>query len=55
VQEIGRELGVKYLLEGSVLRADKRVRLDIQLVEASTGEDGMPCGRFNSPASTRIR
>src|SRR5207253_1060982 len=48
VQEIGRELGVKYLLEGSVLRADNRVRLDTQLVEASTGAN-LWAGRFDRP------
>jgi len=48
VQEIGRELGVKYLLEGSVLRADNRVRLDTQLVEASSGAN-LWAGRFDRP------
>ena len=36
-REIGRELGVRYLLEGSVRRAATRVRIAGQLVEASTG------------------
>jgi adenylate cyclase len=48
MQEIGRELGVKYLLEGSVLRADKRVRVDTQLVEASTGAT-LWAERFDRP------
>jgi adenylate cyclase len=48
VQEIGRALGVKYLLEGSVLRADNRVRLDTQLVEASSGTN-LWAGRFDRP------
>src|SRR5690242_10134798 len=48
VQEIGRELGVKYLLEGSVLRADNRLRLDTQLVEASSGAN-LWAGRFDRP------
>jgi adenylate cyclase len=48
VQKIGRELGVKYLLEGSVLRADNRLRLDTQLVEASSGAN-LWAGRFDRP------
>lgn len=34
--EIGRRLGVSYLLEGSVRRAGPRVRITAQLVEAAT-------------------
>ena len=37
VRQIGRELGVRYLLEGSVRKADRRVRIAAQLVEAGTG------------------
>jgi adenylate cyclase len=48
MQEIGHELGVKYLLEGGVLRADKRVRVDTQLVEASTGAT-LWAERFDRP------
>jgi adenylate cyclase len=36
-QQIGRELGVHYLIEGSVRTASGRVRIMAQLVEASTG------------------
>jgi adenylate cyclase len=36
-QQIGRELGVRYLLEGSVRRADSRLRVTAQLIEAETG------------------
>jgi len=36
-QEVGRELGVKYLLEGSVRRAGDNVRVNTQLVDAATG------------------
>jgi adenylate cyclase len=35
--EIGRQLGVSYLLEGSVRRAGARVRITAQLIEAATG------------------
>ena len=37
VKRIGRELGVRYLLEGSVRKAGERVRISAQLVEAETG------------------
>ena len=37
VCEIGRELGVKYVLEGSVQRAGNRVRITVQLVETDAG------------------
>jgi adenylate cyclase len=37
VKQIGRELGVRYLLEGSVRKAGNRVRITGQLVDASTG------------------
>jgi adenylate cyclase len=36
VGRVGRELGVRYTLEGSIRKADKRVRISIQLVEAET-------------------
>jgi adenylate cyclase len=37
VRQVGRELGVRYVLEGSVRRAADRVRITGQLVEAETG------------------
>jgi adenylate cyclase len=37
VRQIGRELGVRYVLEGSVRRDAGRVRITAQLVEAATG------------------
>jgi len=37
VKQVGRELGVRYLLEGSVRKAGNRVRITGQLVDASTG------------------
>jgi TolB-like protein/Tfp pilus assembly protein PilF len=36
VQDIGRDLGVQYIIEGSVRRAANRVRVTAQLVEAET-------------------
>ncbi|HSF96714.1 MAG TPA: adenylate/guanylate cyclase domain-containing protein [Thermohalobaculum sp.] len=37
VREIGRELGVAYVLEGSVQRAGNRVRITVQLIETQSG------------------
>jgi TolB-like protein/class 3 adenylate cyclase len=37
VKQVGRELGVRYVLEGSVRKAGKRVRITGQLIDASTG------------------
>src|SRR5262249_53881182 len=37
VRQVGRELGVRYLLEGSVRKAGDRVRIAGQLIDASTG------------------
>jgi TolB-like protein len=37
VKQVGRELGVRYVLEGSVRKAGNRVRITGQLVDAATG------------------
>ena len=37
VRQIGRELGVRYVLEGSVRKAGNRVRITAQLIDATTG------------------
>jgi adenylate cyclase len=37
VKRVGRELGVRYVLEGSVRRGGGRVRITAQLIEAATG------------------
>jgi tetratricopeptide (TPR) repeat protein len=37
VKQVGRELGVRYVLEGSVRRSGSRIRVTAQLVEAGTG------------------
>jgi adenylate cyclase len=37
IKQIGRELGVRYVLEGSVRKAGNRLRITGQLVEAATG------------------
>jgi adenylate cyclase len=38
VQQIGRELGVRYILEGSVRKSEDRVRITAQLVDAIKGQ-----------------
>jgi len=37
VKQVGRELGVRYVLEGSIRKAAKRVRITGQLIDATTG------------------
>jgi adenylate cyclase len=37
VQQVSRELGVRYVLEGSVRRSRDRVRISAQLIDAATG------------------
>jgi adenylate cyclase len=37
VKQVGHELGVRYVVEGSVRKAGNRVRITAQLVEANTG------------------
>jgi adenylate cyclase len=37
VKQVGRELGVRFVLEGSVRKAANRVRVTAQLIEAATG------------------
>ncbi|WP_027055333.1 adenylate/guanylate cyclase domain-containing protein [Mesorhizobium erdmanii] len=37
VQEVGRNLGVRYVLEGSVRKSGNRVRITAQLIDATTG------------------
>jgi adenylate cyclase len=36
-RQIGRELGVRYMLEGSVRKAAKRLRITAQLIDTTTG------------------
>ena len=37
VQQVGKELGVRYVLEGSVRKAGDRVRITAQLIDTKTG------------------
>jgi hypothetical protein len=36
-KQVGRELGVRYLLEGSVRQTGDQVRVNVQLIDAETG------------------
>jgi adenylate cyclase len=37
VRQVGRDLGVRYVLQGSIRRAGDRVRISVQLADAMTG------------------
>jgi len=37
VQQVADELGVRYVVEGSVRRAEEQVRINVQLIDAATG------------------
>jgi adenylate cyclase len=37
IKQVGRELGVLYVLEGSVRKAGNRIRISVQLLEAING------------------
>jgi adenylate cyclase len=37
VSDIGRELGVRYILEGSVRKAGQRIRINAQMIDSTTG------------------
>jgi adenylate cyclase len=39
VKQVGRELGVRYVLEGSLRKSSERVRVTAQLIEAETGNN----------------
>ena len=47
-KEIGKELGVRYVLEGSVQRDQNRVRVNAQLIDAETGKH-LWADRFDKP------
>ena len=38
IRQVGRELGVRYVVEGSVRRVGERIRVTAQLIEAETGK-----------------
>ncbi len=48
LKEIGRELNVRYVLEGSVQRSGNRMRVNVQLIDAETGNH-LWAERFDKP------
>jgi TolB-like protein len=48
VKQIGRELRVRYVLEGSVQRGGNRMRVNVQLIDAQTGNH-LWADRFDKP------
>ena len=48
VKQIGRDLGVRYVLEGSVQRGGNRLRVNVQLIDAETGNH-LWAERFDKP------
>jgi TolB-like protein/class 3 adenylate cyclase/Tfp pilus assembly protein PilF len=53
VKQVGRELGVRYVLEGSVRRTGDQIRVNVQLIDAETGAllwaDRFDTDRVNLP------
>ena len=50
LKQIGRELGVRYVLEGSVQRGGNRMRVNVQLIDAETGNH-LWAERFDKPVA----
>jgi TolB-like protein/Flp pilus assembly protein TadD len=50
VKQIGRELNVRYVLEGSMQRGGNRLRVNVQLIDAETGNH-LWAERFDKPVA----
>jgi TolB-like protein/class 3 adenylate cyclase len=50
VRQVGRELNIRYVLEGSVQRSGKRLRVNVQLIEAESGKN-LWAERFEKPVA----
>jgi TolB-like protein len=50
LKQIGRELNVRYVLEGSVQRGSNRLRVNVQLIDAETGNH-LWAERFDKPVA----
>ena len=50
VRQVGRELNVRYVLEGSVQRSGNRLRVNVQLIDAGTGNH-IWAERFDKPVA----
>jgi TolB-like protein/tetratricopeptide (TPR) repeat protein len=51
VRQIAHDLGVKYILEGSARRSDKRLRINVQLIDAADGGNHVWAERFDRDLS----
>ena len=62
VKQVGRELGVRYVLEGSIRKYGNRVRIAAQLVDAASGnhlwadhfDSDLTDGIFDTPRRDHI-
>ncbi len=50
VKQVGRELNVRYVLEGSVQRSGKRLRVNVQLIDTESGKH-LWAERFEKPVA----
>jgi len=50
IRDVGRELGVRYVLEGSVRRVGERMRTTAQLIDAASG-DHLWAEKYDRPAA----
>ncbi|UPJ48694.1 adenylate/guanylate cyclase domain-containing protein [Bradyrhizobium sp. 200] len=50
VRQVGRELNVRYVLEGSVQRSGKRLRINVQLIDTHSGQH-LWAERFEKPVA----
>src|SRR6478609_9254203 len=50
VKKLGRELNIRYVLEGSVQRSGNRLRVNVQLIDAGTGNH-LWAERFEKPVA----
>jgi len=55
LKQVGRELGVRYVLEGSVRKAGGRVRITAQLIDATSGISGPTASTARSKMSSIFR
>ena len=53
LKQIGRELNVRYVLEGSVQRSGNRMRVNVQLIDAESGNH-LWADRFDKPVADRF-
>jgi TolB-like protein/class 3 adenylate cyclase len=50
LKQVGRELNIRYVLEGSVQRSTNRIRVNVQLIDAESG-DHLWAERFDKPVA----